>query len=211
MKITKFGHSCLLVEENGVKILFDPGEWSDLPVDLSSIDRVLITHNHGDHLDPEKIKVVLAKNPNAIVMTNEEVGKTLTENQIPFQLLEDGESETVNGVIIEGFGKEHALVHLDIPVAKNTGYLINSKLWHPGDSLLVPPKPVSILALPIVAPWEKVSETMDYLTTIKPEYCVPIHDAFLKFEGLYDRFARMWCEKIGAKYVELPIGQEVEI
>ncbi|MBP9694894.1 MAG: MBL fold metallo-hydrolase [Candidatus Magasanikbacteria bacterium] len=29
MRITKFGHSCLLVEENDVRVLIDPGAFSN--------------------------------------------------------------------------------------------------------------------------------------------------------------------------------------
>lgn len=211
MKITKYGHSCLLVAEVGVKILIDPGGWSEIPADLSGIDCVLITHEHQDHVDPEKVKIILEHNPTAVVMANSAVGKILTDNNLAFQLLGDGQSAQIGEVIIEGFGKDHALIHPDIPLARNTGYLINGKLWHPGDSFIVPPKPVVVLALPIVAPWAKVAETMDYLTAVKPEICVPIHDGFLKFEGLYDWFAKQWCEKLNVKYVELPLGQEVEV
>ena len=50
MKITKFGHSCLLVEENGVRILFDPGSYSTAQNDVKNIDVVLITHEHSDHV-----------------------------------------------------------------------------------------------------------------------------------------------------------------
>lgn len=49
MKITKFGHCCLLIEENGVRILTDPGTYSTQQSEVKNIDFVLITHEHADH------------------------------------------------------------------------------------------------------------------------------------------------------------------
>lgn len=51
MKITKFGHCCLLVEENNLRILIDPGNYLKRADDLKDIDTMLITHSHQDYLD----------------------------------------------------------------------------------------------------------------------------------------------------------------
>ena len=55
MKITKFLHSCLLVENQGTTILTDPGFYTYreniLPLDkITRIDYIAITHEHEDHL-----------------------------------------------------------------------------------------------------------------------------------------------------------------
>ena len=49
MKITKFGHSCLLVEEGGARILLDPGKYSILQNNVENVDAIVITHEHQDH------------------------------------------------------------------------------------------------------------------------------------------------------------------
>ena len=60
MKITKFVHSCLLVEMPAPisrTALFDPGVWSTVDVNkLEYLDDIIITHEHGDHFDPELVK-----------------------------------------------------------------------------------------------------------------------------------------------------------
>ena len=53
MKITYYGHSCFLVEENNSRILFDPYEDESVPgLTLSkdiSVDAVYCSHEHADH------------------------------------------------------------------------------------------------------------------------------------------------------------------
>ncbi|PSR12095.1 MAG: metal-dependent hydrolase [Bacteroidetes bacterium] len=61
MKITYYGHACLLVETMGKRLLFDPFITPNelaAKVDLDSIqaDYILLTHAHSDHLaDAESI------------------------------------------------------------------------------------------------------------------------------------------------------------
>ena len=77
MKITKYGHACLLVEEGGgASLLIDPGSMSILPA-LSKLDAILITHEHGDHFDIEKIKTIRAEHPEVQILTQVSVGKIL--------------------------------------------------------------------------------------------------------------------------------------
>jgi Cft2 family RNA processing exonuclease len=46
MQLTHFGHSCLLVELDGTRLLFDPGTFSDGFTGLNELDAVLITHQN---------------------------------------------------------------------------------------------------------------------------------------------------------------------
>jgi len=55
MKVTYFGHSCFLVEAEGVKILFDPfitpnSLASDIQADTIEADYIFISHGHQDHV-----------------------------------------------------------------------------------------------------------------------------------------------------------------
>ena len=63
MRLTKFGHSCLLVEEGGDRVLLDPGSFSDGFEGLEGLTAVRVTHQHADHLDRERVRLVLDRNP----------------------------------------------------------------------------------------------------------------------------------------------------
>lgn len=183
MKITKYGHCCLLIEEGGIRILTDPGTYSDQQNSVQNIDIVLITHEHSDHLHIESLKKVLANNPEAKIITNSTVGEKLSKENIKFLILEDGQNLTEQDILFEAFGKHHACLHPSIFPSQNTGYFIANKLFYPGDALTNPNKPVNILALPVAGPWIKVSEAIDYALTLKPKICFPVHDGILKSIG----------------------------
>src|ERR1044072_7550990 len=77
MKITKFGHCCLRIEEKGLVILTDPGTYSSLQDEATGIDIVLITHEHADHLHIDSLQKVLTHNPGVRVVCNSAVAKLL--------------------------------------------------------------------------------------------------------------------------------------
>ena len=179
MKVTKFGHCCLLIEEDGLRVLTDPGVYSEAQNEVTGINVVLITHEHQDHFHLDSMKEIIKNNPEVKIITNKAVGELLNKEEIPFSLVEDGQNLLEKGVLIEGFGDRHAVIHSSIPVIQNTGYMIANKLFYPGDALIKPSKPVEVLALPTAGPWLKVSEAVDYALQVKPRICFAVHDAVL--------------------------------
>jgi len=210
MKITKFGHCCLLIEENGVRILTDPGTYSTQQSEVKNIDFILITHEHADHFHVDSLKALLKNNPRAKVITNKSVGALLEENSIAFSLVEDGQNFDADGVLIEGFGKDHALMHTSIPPIQNTGYFIADKLFYPGDAFTNPGKQVEVLALPVAGPWMRLLEAIDYAVEVKPKICFPVHEGILKQPGSTHAIPPKVLESEGIKFMVMEIDKEYE-
>ncbi len=83
MQITKIGHCCLLIKTETATILTDPGGFTTGQNELTGIDIVLITHEHGDHIHIDSLFSILKNNPEAVVVTNTGVGKHLELAGIP--------------------------------------------------------------------------------------------------------------------------------
>lgn len=208
MKITKFGHCCLLIEVKGVRILTDPGNYNATP-EVEGIDAILITHEHPDHLHVESLEVILAHNPQAQVISHTSVGKILDEAGIKYTLITDGEVRDIKGVSIESSGSEHACIHHDLPVVQNTGFFIDATFFYPGDSFHNPHKKMSVLALPVAGPWMKLEEAIEYARLIKPKVVFPVHDDMLRQGielGPTRRLPTLILEPLGIQFVDMTEG-----
>ena len=177
MKILKLGHCCLLIETKDKRILTDPGYYTaETHSKLENIDYILITHEHKDHCHIDSLKILLEKNPNAVVYTNSSVGEILNKEGIKSMEISDGEQVSLGGVSVIGIGEKHAEHHSSIPVCENTGFLIDERLWYPGDAFTDPKRKVEILALPVCGGWMKLAEAIDYALMLKPKIVFPVHD-----------------------------------
>jgi L-ascorbate metabolism protein UlaG (beta-lactamase superfamily) len=175
--VTHYGHSCLLLDSGAARLLFDPGTFSAGFESVRGLDAVLITHQHHDHLDSERIRPLLEANPGARLIVDPGTAEQL--GGIPHEVLEPGATTDVAGARIDVLGGQHAVIHPDIPVIANNAYLIDGSLLHPGDSFTPPAAPVEVLFLPTGAPWLKLAEAVDYLREVAPRTAVPIHEAVL--------------------------------
>jgi L-ascorbate metabolism protein UlaG (beta-lactamase superfamily) len=178
MRLTKYEHACVLVEDDGARILIDPGIYSSGFEALTRLNAVLITHQHADHVDPDRLGPLLAGNPDVRVYADDATASILREKGLEATVASEGEQISV-GVDITVYGVNHAVIHPDIPIIPNVGYLINGRFLHPGDAFTVPDVPVDVLGLPTGAPWLKLSEAVEYLRAVAPRVAVPIHEAGL--------------------------------
>jgi len=55
MRLTRWSHSCVALETEGHKLVLDPGGWSE-PRALDGAHAVLVTHEHGDHVDIDRVR-----------------------------------------------------------------------------------------------------------------------------------------------------------
>ena len=212
MKIKKLGHCCLFIEIENLKILTDPGAWTDYPIDLPTVDIILITHEHQDHFHVSSLVSFLKVAPSARVITNKSVGALLDKEGIHYELLSHGENKTFSGVLIEAFGEMHAEIYDTIGRVENTGYFIGEKLFYPGDAFTIPGKKVDVLALPVAGPWIKSKEAIDYAKEVKPRVVFPVHDAMLRDDRATPFYfvPTKALEGTGIEFVTLLAGEEKE-
>lgn len=184
MRIRKFGHACLLVEQDDARLLFDPGIFASGFTELTGLTGVLVTHQHVDHLDQDLLPALLEANPDAVLYADEATAGQLAEKGLPARTAAQGDVLDL-GAAVRVIGEQHAQVHPDVPVIPNVGYLVADRFFHPGDSFTQPDGGVEILGLPTAAPWLKVAEAVDYLRAVGPQVAVPIHEALLTRPALH--------------------------
>ena len=187
MRITHLGHSSLLVEVADSRILLDPGAWSPAAQELRDLDAVLVTHQHPDHLDRDRLPDLLRANPDARVIADPDTAAILEGKGIDVTAFAAGHSATVGQVTVEGVGELHALIHEEIPLIHNTGMRISAAgeptFFHPGDSLDAEPQGVDVLAFPLNAPWARSRDMTAFLRRLSAPHAVPIHDGLLSAAG----------------------------
>ena len=182
MQVTKYAHSCLRIEHDGGVLVVDPGVYSE-PEALDGADAVLITHQHPDHVNVEAVTRALDKRP-FIINGPASVADDLGDAAEALTVVAPGESFTAAGVAVRAYGGQHAVIHPDIPIIENIGFLINDVVYHPGDSLVVPEEvQVDTLFAPIHAPWNKFSEVVDFIRAVAPRRAYALHDGLLNANG----------------------------
>lgn len=214
MRIQKLGHACLSIEEgtgdSAVKILIDPGVWSEGFEELRGLSAVLVTHQHPDHLDVDRVAALLEANPEATLYIDSGTEEKLAAKGIDATVVSGGQTFDIAGVKVETVGDQHAVIHADIPRVPNVGYLVAGRLFHPGDALTVPRQPVELLALPTGAPWTKSGEVVDYLRAVSPRLAFPIHERTLAFPQMeYGRYAQLAPEGTEVRPIDGADPQEV--
>ncbi|MET8236968.1 MBL fold metallo-hydrolase [Streptomyces sp. NPDC005245] len=189
LTLTKKTHSCIRLEKDGRTLVIDPGGFSEQDAALGA-DAMLVTHEHADHFDEGRLRAGLEANPAAEVWTLRSVAEQLSA-AFPGRVhtVGHGDTFTAAGFDVQVHGELHAVIHPDIPRITNIGFLLDGSLFHPGDALTVPDHPVDTLMLPVMAPWNKISEVIDYVREVKPRRAIDIHDALLTdlARPIYDR------------------------
>ncbi|MFG2605935.1 MBL fold metallo-hydrolase [Streptomyces sp. NPDC048514] len=190
MKLTKKSHACVRLEKDGRTLVIDPGGFSEQDA-AAGADAILVTHEHADHFDEGRLRAALEGNPAAEIWTLKSVADQLTA-AFPGRVHTVGHGDTfaAAGFEVQVHGELHAVIHPDIPRITNVGYLIDGgRVFHPGDALTVPDHPVETLLLPVMAPWNKIAEVIDYVREVAPQRAYDVHDALLTdlARPIYDR------------------------
>lgn len=205
-------HSCLLVETDDRVGLFDPGSFSWqsglVKVEaLERVDRIIITHEHADHYDPDFLRAVLARFEQAHIVCNDSVRRKIEADGIS-GLFRGQETQCT-----KPFEAPHeTLPVLSVEPPANTGFHFQNLLSHPGDSHRFT-ETKKVLALPVTAPWGSTTDAVRLALELKPEYVIPIHDWHYRDEaraGMYDMLERAFAES-SIKFLKPQDGVAIEI
>ncbi|MFH9859523.1 MBL fold metallo-hydrolase [Streptomyces sp. NPDC017202] len=180
MKLTKKSHACVRLEKDGRTLVLDPGGFTEADAALGA-DAILVTHEHPDHFSEERLRAALEADPAAEIWTLRSVAEKIA-SAFPGRVhtVGHGDAFTAAGFDVRVHGELHAVIHPDLPRVTNVGFLIDGgRVFHPGDALTVPDHPVETLLVPVMAPWNKIAEVIEYVREVRPRRVYDIHDALL--------------------------------
>lgn len=205
MKITKFEHSCLLVEMPDPvnrTILFDPGVMSEVALkvdELQFLDDIVITHEHADHLSQKLLGELVAKFPNVTITAPSDVVALLSDQNITASDLE------TDGIVF--FDSPHESVEPLFPRPQQIGVHYLDVLSHPGDSHSFR-ETKAILALPVSGPWASTVTAINLAIRLKPQYVIPIHDWHWHEQARQQMYKNIQgaLEKQGITFIPLKTG-----
>jgi hypothetical protein len=100
---------------------------------------------------------------------------------------------------------------------RNTGFLIDHRLFHPGDAYTDPGVPVDLLLLPLHGLYTHSGPEIDYVRHLKPAQVSPIHDATLNsiamtgLDAFFGEHPTATTPGTGAPYARVPLQQTIEL
>lgn len=211
MRITRLGHSTLLVETARTRVLIDPGVFSDRWHGLTDLGAVLVTHQHPDHVDVDNLAALIGADPATRLLVEPAVVDMV---EPAAEEVRAGDTVTVGDLTVEVVGGDHAVIHPDIPRVGNVGYVVSEgsgpRVFHPGDSYGTTPDGVDVLALPLTAPWANIAATIDFARSVAAPRMFPIHDAIVSEKGrpIYARQAEQMTD---SSFDDPPIGEPFDV
>lgn len=182
LEISFIAHGTLMFAFDGKIIHVDPvGRYADYKR-FPKADIILITHDHGDHLDGEVLKI-LSKENTDLVLTKacaDKIGKGV--------VMGNGDSKVVQGLKVEAV-PAYNLIHMSSkgvpyhPKGRGNGYVVSfgdKRVYVAGDTENIPEMKelnnIDIAFLPMNLPYTMTPEMVaDAAKTIRPSILYPYH------------------------------------
>ncbi len=212
MRVTKYEHATLRLDQNGQTLLVDPGSFTTPLADLGDLVAIVLTHEHPDHWTPEHLDRILRAAPGTPILAPSAVARAAEGYEIT--VVAPGETRSIGEFTLRFFGGTHEVIHSSIPQIENVGVLINDQLYYPGDSYAVPEDvAVDTLAAPLGAPWLRIGDAMDYVLAVKPRRAFGTHDMTLSVIGKNMHRQRLqWAtEQNGGEFFTLDPGDTLDL
>lgn len=227
MKLTYYGHSCILAEAEGKRVIIDPflsgNPNANVRPEEIRVDAVLLTHGHDDHLGDT---IEIAKKNNCPVIATFELAGYCQRQGVQVQPMNTGGARDFDGFRVKWTQAFHSS---SIQVGEQflyagppAGILLTmggKTLYHAGDTCLFGDMKwigernrIDAAALPIGDNYTMGPE--DALTAaewLKAKVVIPVHyNTFPLIRQDADAFARA-CEEKGIRCVPLRPGENLDL
>lgn len=213
MRVTKFGHSCVRLDDGATSLVIDPGHFTGRTA-VEGATAVLVTHVHPDHVDHDLLRAC-----DAPVWTIQEVADAIAAEAPDLvervTVVRPGEVFDA-GLRVRAVGELHAVIHPEMQRFHNSGYVVEAggrSVYHPGDALTGPGQDVDLTLVPVSAPWLKTSEAIDFAREVAAPRNLAIHDRVFSEAGLQivDRHMDVFLPAAGQEYLRVADGTEVPL
>jgi L-ascorbate metabolism protein UlaG (beta-lactamase superfamily) len=176
------GHGSLMFSINNFVIYIDPVRTSGSYENLPKADMILVTHEHGDHLDPDLIKTL--RKDATIMFSNENAAASVSWTKV----MKAGDINIVNGITIMAV-PAYNIKNLRAPgqpfhpKGVGNGYVItigDKKFYVAGDTENIPEmknlKNIDVAFLPMNLPYTMTPEMVaDAAKSFNPAILYPYH------------------------------------
>ena len=211
MELTKHTHATVVLRDGDRSVLLDPGAYTAAAADLvAAADAVLVTHDHPDHFDADVLTAALAAQPDLRIWAPASVVEALGAHDGRVVAVSPGDTVTAGGFEVRVFGGDHAVIHADLPPMTNVGFLVDGRVFHPGDAYSAPGAPVETLLVPTSGPWAKLGELVDFIRAVQPTRAVQIHELMLSDVGK-GSFAQFAGQLTGVDLVTVADGETITV
>jgi L-ascorbate metabolism protein UlaG (beta-lactamase superfamily) len=176
LKISCIRHGTLMFAFGGKIIHVDPvGQFADYAA-LPKADLILITHEHGDHLDPKAVAAITKAGTE--IVASESCKAALPAAAV----MKNGETKTVQGIKIEAV-PAYNLTAAFHPKGRGNGYVLtfgDKRVYVAGDTENIPEmaalKDIDVAFLPMNLPYTmSVEMAAAAARVIRPKILYPYH------------------------------------